>query len=84
MAELREINNQQLLKELKQRVISNKISEERVFKFLNSPLQRVITEYEIVDLDKLNKNILKKAYQALDKDKIYQDEVKLWENTDND
>ena len=50
MAELREINNQQLLKELKQRVISNKISEEQIHIDLEKQSKCQLKIYEPFEL----------------------------------
>ncbi|CAH1756009.1 24916_t:CDS:2 [Entrophospora sp. SA101] len=62
MTELRKVDNKELLQELKYRIREKKLVSEELFKLLES--DEIITEYG-------------KAYQALEKDKNYQEEVKL-------
>ena len=50
----------------------------------NPKTPKLITEYKKVDLSKLTKGAWKKAGQTLKKDKVYQEEVALWDSIDND
>ncbi|KLL04327.1 MAG: hypothetical protein MRECE_1c082 [Mycoplasmataceae bacterium CE_OT135] len=81
MTELSQANNKEFLKELKLRITKNKLDKEELFKSLES--NEIITEYEVADLSKLTKEDWKKAYQTLEKDKNYQEEVKLWDSIDD-
>lgn len=83
MTELNQVNNKKFLQELKNRVIENKISEEEVFQLLENPKKvEVINRCEKTDLKKLTKEDWKKACQELEKNKNYQEEVKLWDIID--
>jgi hypothetical protein len=85
MTQLRQIGNKQFLQELKKRVAENKISEEEVFIVLEKPkIPEIITEYKKVDFSKLTKEDWKIACESLEKDKNYQEEVKLWESIDDE
>jgi hypothetical protein len=54
MPQLKEVNNEKFLQELKERVDKKKISEEEVFNVLESPKKvEIITEYKKVDLSNL-------------------------------
>lgn len=75
MNQLKTIPNKEFLQELKSRVIENKISKGELFQVLES--KEVITKCEVANLDNLTKEDLKKAYQDLEKDKNYQEEIKL-------
>ena len=75
--ELKLVSNQQLIGELITRMTKHQIEQGELFQLFNLPLENQIKDYEIVDLSKLNKIDLKKAYQDLDKDKNYQAEIKL-------
>ena len=82
MNQLKTIPNKEFLQELKIRITEKKINKEELFQVLES--QELITEYEAVNLDNLTAEDWKKAYQALEKDKNYQEEVKLWESIDDE
>ena len=85
MPQLKEVNNEKFLQELKERVDEKKISEQEVFNILKSPKKvAIITEYKKVDLSNLTAEDWKKACQILEKDKNYQEEIKLWENIDDE
>ena len=75
MTELKQVDNKEFLKELKFRISENKIGKEELFKILEG--DEIIAEYEVADLSKLTKEDLKKAYESLEKDKVYQAELKL-------
>jgi hypothetical protein len=78
MTQLKTVPNKEFLQELKSRVIENKISEEEVFNTLKTPAKtEIITEYKKVDYSKLTKEDWKKACETLEKDKNYQEEVRL-------
>jgi hypothetical protein len=53
MEQLRQIDNTELLQELKNRVMENKISEEEIFQTLER--KEIITEYKMADISKLTK-----------------------------
>ena len=78
--ELRQVNKQEFLHELKYRVMNNKISEGEVFQSLER--KELITERETADLDKLTKPEWEKAFADLENDPIYQKEVELRESAD--
>ena len=82
MGQLKQVDNAELLQELKNRVMENKITEEEVFQTLEE--KNIITNYKMADISKLTKEDWKKACQALEQDKNYQEEVKLWESIDNE
>jgi len=85
MSELEKIDNTKILQELKYRVEKKKINPEEIFSILEtSQKPELITEYEVADLSKLTKEDWKKAYQALEKDKVYQKEVKLWDSINDE
>ncbi|RHZ36132.1 hypothetical protein [endosymbiont GvMRE of Glomus versiforme] len=85
MTELRKVNNAELLQELKYRVEKGKLGKEEVFVTLESPENfELITEYKATDLSKLTKEDWKKACKALEKDEVYQKEVELWDNIDDE
>ena len=79
---LREISNKEFLQELKTRIKENKIKQEELFQLFEN--QEIITEYEATNLDNLTPEDWKKAYQDLEKDKNYQEEVKLWDSIDDE
>ena len=82
MTELRQIDNKSLLQELRYRILENKIQEEEIFNSLER--KEIISDCEIADLSKLTKEDWKKAYQTLENDKNYQEEVNLWEAIDEE
>lgn len=82
MTELRQINNQQFLQELKNRITNNQIAEEEVFATLTR--KEFIADCEIASVDKLTTEDWKKACQMLEADKNYQAEVNLWDSIDYD
>lgn len=82
MNQLKTISNQEFLKELKTRITENKMNKEELFQVLES--QEVITKCEVANLDNLTAEDLKKAYRDLEKDKNYQEEVKLWDSIDDE
>jgi len=85
MAELKEINKEQLLQELKERVINKEITQKEITNILGKPKKvEMISEYEKPTLDNLTTEDWKKACQTLTKNKTYQEEVKLWETVDNE
>ena len=85
MSQLKTVNNQQFLHELKERISRKEISKEQVFNALEKPNEvEIITEYEAADLSKLTKADWKKACQELENDKVYQAEIKLWEAIDDE
>ena len=85
MTELRQVNKQEFLKELKKRVTKKEISEQEVFKILESPKKtEIITKYKKTNLEKLSAGDWKKACETLAKDKNYQEEVKLWDSIDDE
>jgi hypothetical protein len=75
MTELKVLNKEQLLQELKERVINKEISQKEVLSALGKI--EMITEYEKPNLDNLTAENWKKACQILSKSKTYQEEVKL-------
>jgi len=78
MKELKQIDNKSFLRELRIRITENKISEEEVFIALEKPQSpELITEYKKVNYSKLTKEGWKKACETLEKDKSYQEEIKL-------
>ena len=50
----------------------------------NPPKPEIITEYKKVDYSKLTEADWKKARETLEKDKNYQEEVKLWDSIDDE
>lgn len=82
MTELKVFNKEQLLQELKERVINKEISQKEVLSALGKI--EMITEYEKPKLDKITEEDWKKACQILSKSKAYQEEIKLWEAIDNE
>lgn len=85
MNQLKTISNQEFLKELKERINKKKISEEEIFNTLKTTAKpEIITEYKKVDYSKLTKEDWKKACEALEKDKNYQEEVNLWDSIDDE
>jgi hypothetical protein len=46
----------------------------------NSHQSQIITEYKKVDYSKLTREDWKKAFEILEKDKNYQEEIKLWDS----
>lgn len=85
MSELRRVNNAEFLQELKYRAEKKKLNLEEKFNILETSQEpQLITEYKKVDLSKLTKEAWKKACQALEKDKAYQEEIALWDSIDND
>ena len=84
MTELRQVDNIKLLQELKYRVEKKKLSKVEIFNTLEtSKDHELITEYKKIDYSKLTKEDWKKACQALEKDKNYQEEVELWDSIDD-
>ena len=84
MTELRRVDNIKLLQELKYRVEKKKLSKVEIFNTLEtSKGSELITEYKKIDYSKLTKEDWKKACQALEKDKNYQEEVELWDSIDD-
>lgn len=85
MTQLKTIPNKEFLKELKERVNEKKLSEEEVFSTLKTPAKpEIITEYKKIDYSKLTQANWKKACETLEKDKNYQEEVKLWDSIDDE
>jgi len=83
MSQLETINNQQILQELKERINRQQISKEQVFIFLENSPTEIINEYEkTTDLNQLTKTDWEKACQILEKDKNYQESIKLWDSID--
>jgi hypothetical protein len=84
MNELRQVDNIKLLQELKKRIAKKKLRKEEIFNVLETSKEpELITEYKKVDYSKLTKEDWKKACQALEKDKNYQEEVELWDSIDD-
>ena len=85
MTELRQVDNIKLLQELKYRVEKKKLSKVEIFSTLEaSKGSELITEYKKIDYSKLTKEDWKKACQALEKDKNYQEEAELWDSIDDE
>ena len=75
MSELRQVGNQKLLRELKERIAKNKLGKEEVLQTLES--KEIITECEMADIGQLTKADWEKACRMLEKDKNYQAETEL-------
>jgi len=75
MTELRQVDNQKLLRELKERIEKNKLGKEEVLQTLES--KEIITECEMADISQLTKADWEKACRMLEKDKNYQAEAEL-------
>ena len=85
MSQLKEINKEQLLQELKERVINKEISQKEITNMLGKPKKvEIISEYQKPTLDNLTAEDWKKACQTLTKNKTYQEEINLWEAIDNE
>jgi len=85
MNQLKTVPKKEFLQELKKRVIENKISKEEAFFTLEqSKSPEIIIEYKKTNFSKLTKEDWKKACEALEKDKNYQAEAKLWESIDDE
>jgi len=85
MTELRQVDNKKFLQELKNRVKENKIREEEIFQVLGkSKKVEIINRCEKIDLKKLTKEDWKKSFHDLEKNKNYQEELKLWDSIDDE
>lgn len=82
MTELRQIDNQSFLQELRNRIINNQLKEAEVLTTLTR--KELITNCEIALVDNLTEEDWKKAFAKLENDRNYQLEVELWDNVNND
>jgi len=86
MFRIQEVNKQEFLKELINRIISQQINKDEVFfalENLNQNQPEEITKYKKINFSELTEKDWKKACETLKNDSNYQQETKLWDNVDD-
>lgn len=76
------VDNQQLLNELKERIMTKQLSEEEIFQILEK--KEIIADCEIANLSELTNQDWRRAFLSLEKDQAYQKELELWDSFEDE
>lgn len=83
MANLELIGNEAFLKELRNRIEKKTLSQQKLLQVLSEEISPLISKCDAADLSNLTREDLNAAYQSLEKDSVYQAEVRLWDDLDD-